>query len=153
MSTRGSTTQNSPPPHESTNPPARSIASQKGSVDRTRSSALASSMSSAALTAATTSCRESSGKSSSGSRSMSQTVSPGPAVIRAQDVRLTTARGVAPVNWLMRETVVRITASRRVRLGGTRPLRYHAPLSSRGWQTISLAFRSLTSSRWKGSIR
>src|SRR5581483_2114424 len=37
--------QNSPPPHESTSPPARSIASHKGSADRTRSSAAAASTS------------------------------------------------------------------------------------------------------------
>ena len=37
--TRGRITVNSPPPHESTSSPARSIASQRGSEDRTMSSA------------------------------------------------------------------------------------------------------------------
>ena len=55
--TRGKTWQNSPPPHESTSPPARSIASHKGSADGTKSSAVAASTSSTAHTSATISRR------------------------------------------------------------------------------------------------
>ena len=68
--TRGKRWQNSPPPHESTSSPARSIASHKGSADRTRSSAVAASTSSTAHTSATTSRREAAGRSASESRSM-----------------------------------------------------------------------------------
>lgn len=67
--TRGNTWQNSPPPHESTSPPARSIASHKGSADRTRSSAVAASTSSTAQTAVTISRRVSAGRSASESLS------------------------------------------------------------------------------------
>ena len=68
--TRGKMRQNSPPPQESTSPPARSIASHKGSADRTKSSAAVASTSSTAHTSATISRRESAGRSSSESRSM-----------------------------------------------------------------------------------
>jgi hypothetical protein len=67
--TRGKMLQNSPPPQESTSPPARSIASHRGSADRTKSSAVAASTSSAAHTSATISRRESAGRSASESRS------------------------------------------------------------------------------------
>ena len=67
--TRGKMWQNSPPPHESTSPPARSIASHKGSADWTRSSAVADSTSSTAHTASTISRRDSAGRSASESRS------------------------------------------------------------------------------------
>jgi len=67
--TRGKMWQNSPPPQESTSPPARSIASQRGCADRTKSSAVAASTSSAAHTSATISRREPAGKSASESRS------------------------------------------------------------------------------------
>jgi hypothetical protein len=67
--TRGKMWQNSPPPQESTSPPARSIASQRGSADRTKSSAVVASTSSTAHTAATISRRESAGRSASESRS------------------------------------------------------------------------------------
>jgi hypothetical protein len=63
--TRGKMWQNSPPPHESTSPPARSIASHKGSADRTKSCAVAASTSSTAHTAATISRRVSAGRSAS----------------------------------------------------------------------------------------
>src|SRR5215470_9355021 len=68
--TRGKMWQNSPPPQESASPPARSMASHKGSADRTKSSAVAASTSSTAHTAATISRRESAGRSASESRSM-----------------------------------------------------------------------------------
>jgi hypothetical protein len=61
--------QNSPPPQESASPPARSIASHKGSADRIKSSAAAASTSRAARTAATISRREPAGRSASESRS------------------------------------------------------------------------------------
>jgi hypothetical protein len=67
--TRGKMWQNSPPPQESTSPPARSIASQRGSADRTKSSAVVASTSSTARTFATTTRRESAGRSASESRS------------------------------------------------------------------------------------
>jgi hypothetical protein len=67
--TRGKMWQNSPPPHESTSPPARSIASHKGSADRTRSSAVATSISSTAHTSATISRHVPAGRSASESRS------------------------------------------------------------------------------------
>ena len=67
--TRGKRWQNSPPPHESTSPPARSIASHRGSADRTKSSAVAASTSSTAHTSATISRRLSDGRSASKSRS------------------------------------------------------------------------------------
>jgi hypothetical protein len=70
VKTRGKIWQNSPPPQESTSPPARSIASHKGSADRTKSSAVAASTSSTAHTSATISRRESAGRSASESRSM-----------------------------------------------------------------------------------
>src|SRR6202167_6108826 len=65
----GKMRQNSPPPQESTSPPARPIASQRGSADRTKSSAVAASTSSTAHTSATISRRESAGRSASESRS------------------------------------------------------------------------------------
>jgi hypothetical protein len=68
--TRGKMWRNSPPPQESTSPPARSIASQRGSADRTKSSAVAASTSSTVHTSATISRRESAGRSASESRSM-----------------------------------------------------------------------------------
>jgi hypothetical protein len=68
--TRGKMWQNSPPPQESTSPPARSIASHKGSADRTKSSAVAASTSSTARTSAAIWRRESAGRSASDSRSM-----------------------------------------------------------------------------------
>ena len=67
--TRGKMWQNSPPPQESTSPPARSIASQRGSADRTKSSAVVASTSSTAHTPAMISRRESAGRSASESRS------------------------------------------------------------------------------------
>ena len=68
--TRGKMWQNSPPPQESTSPPARSIASHKGSADRAKSSAVAASTSSMAHTSATISRREPAGRSASESRPM-----------------------------------------------------------------------------------
>ena len=70
--TRGNLWQNSPPPQESTSPPARSIASHNGSAERTKSSAVAASTSSTAHTAAVTSRREAAGMTSSESRSMAE---------------------------------------------------------------------------------
>jgi hypothetical protein len=67
--TRGKMWQNSPPPHESTSPPARSIASHKGSADRTKFSAVAASTPSTAHTSATITRRVSAGRSASESRS------------------------------------------------------------------------------------
>ena len=72
--TRGKMWQNSPPPQESTSPPARSIASHKGSADRTKSSAVAASTSSTAHTSARISRRESVGRSASESRFHGQTL-------------------------------------------------------------------------------
>jgi hypothetical protein len=61
--TRGKMWQNSPPPQESTSPPARSIASHNGSADRTKASAVAASTSRMAHISATISRRESGDRS------------------------------------------------------------------------------------------
>jgi hypothetical protein len=66
--TRGKMPQNSPPPQPSTSPPARSIASHRGSAERTKSSAVATSTSSTAHMSVTISRREAAGRTFSESR-------------------------------------------------------------------------------------